>query len=89
MSGQLCMPRTVRYKPRPIMRGFQTPAIRPLTTDLQRSFQTLSRHRRTKLARAAQTTLVKADQWGRGGSVAFEIARALESGVKGLQSKKK
>jgi hypothetical protein len=71
------------------MRGFHTPAVRPLTSDFQRSFQSLSRHRRTKLARAAQTTLVKADQWGRGGSIASEIARALESGVKSLQSKKK
>jgi hypothetical protein len=73
----------------PSMRGFHTPAVRPLTTDLQRTFQGLSRHRRTKLARAAQTTLVKADQWGRGGPVSAPIAQALESGLKALQSKKK
>jgi hypothetical protein len=71
------------------MRGFHTPAVRPLTTDLQRTFQGLSRHRRTKLARAAQTTLVKADQWGRGAPVSAPIAQALESGLKALQSKKK
>jgi hypothetical protein len=71
------------------MRGFLTPAVRTQTTDLQRTFQDLSRHRRTKLARAAQTTLVKADQWGRGGVVSSEIAQALETGTKSLQSKKK
>ena len=79
----------MRYEPRTKMRGFQTPAVRPMTTDLQRSFQGLSRHRRTKLARAAQTTLVKADQWGRGGAISSAIAQALESGLKSLQSKKK
>jgi hypothetical protein len=79
----------VRYEPRTIMRGFLTPAIRPQMTDPQRAFQVLSRHRRTKLARTAQTTLVKADQWGRGGVISSEIAQALEAGVKALQSKKK
>jgi hypothetical protein len=71
------------------MRGFLTPAVRPQTNDMQQAFQGLSRHRRTKLARAAHTTLVKADQWGRGGGAPSEIATALESGVKSLSAKKK
>jgi hypothetical protein len=71
------------------MRGFLTPAVRTQTTDLQRAFQALSRHRRTKLARAAHTTLVKADQWGRGGAASSEVAQALESGLKSLSAKKK
>jgi hypothetical protein len=71
------------------MRGFLSPAVRHQVTDTQRAFRGLSRHRRTKLARAAQTTLVKADQWGRGDAVAPEIAKALETGFKGLSNKKK
>ena len=71
------------------MRGFLSPAVRPLVSEPQRAFRTLSRHRRTKLARAAQTTLVKADAWGNGHAVAPEIAKALETGLKSLGSKKK
>jgi hypothetical protein len=71
------------------MRGVHTPAVRAQITDPQRAFQGLSRHRRTKLARAAQTTLVKADQWGRGDGAASEVAAALESGLKSLSKKKK
>lgn len=71
------------------MRGFLTPAVRTQTNDTQQAFQGLSRHRRTKLARAAHTTLLKADQWGRGGGAPTEIASALESGVKSLSAKKK
>jgi hypothetical protein len=71
------------------MRGFLQPAVRPLITDPQRAFSALSRHRRTKIARAAQTTLVKADQWSRGDAVAAEVATALEGGLKALTSKKK
>ena len=70
------------------MRGFLSPAVRPLVSDTQRAFRELSRHRRTKLARAAQTTLVKADQWGRGDAVAPEIAKALEAGFKAFGKKK-
>jgi hypothetical protein len=70
------------------MRGFLSPAVRPVVTDTQRAFRVLSRHRRTKLARAAQTTLVKADQWGRGVAVAPEVAKALEAGLKALGKKK-
>ncbi|MGO9832658.1 MAG: hypothetical protein ACLP1X_00435 [Polyangiaceae bacterium] len=69
------------------MRGFLRPALRLRANDVQRAFGALSRHRRTKLARAAQTTLVKAHQWSRGGVVAPEIARALEGAVKALAAK--
>ena len=71
------------------MRGFLSPSVRPQASDTQRAFVVLSRHRRTKLARAAQTTLVKADQWARGDAIAPEIATALESGLKALGQKKK
>ncbi|HEY4015926.1 MAG TPA: hypothetical protein VGM06_21465 [Polyangiaceae bacterium] len=64
------------------MRGNRQPAVRATTTDAQTSFRALSRHRRTKLARAAHTTLVKADQWGRGDSTPPEIATALERALK-------
>jgi hypothetical protein len=79
----------VRYERCTIMRGFHTPAVRIVTTDSQRAFQDLSRHRRTKLARAAHTTLLKADQWGRGDAVGAEVATALDSGVKSLSAPKK
>ena len=69
------------------MRGNQQPAVRPLPSAAQAAFSGLSRHRRNKLARAAQTTLVKADQWGRGDVVTGEVATALEGALKALQSK--
>ncbi len=71
------------------MRGFQQPSVRTKSSDSQEAFAGLSRHRRTKLARGAQTTLVKADQWSRGGRADAEVAKALEAGLKALQSKKK
>ncbi len=49
------------------MRGFLQPAVRIQLTDHQLAFRGLSRHRRTKLARAAQTDLLKADRWSRRG----------------------
>ncbi len=70
------------------MRGFQSPAVRPEVTDPQKAFRALSRHRRSKLARAANTNLLKADQWSRGGLAAGDVARALESALT-LSSKKK
>jgi hypothetical protein len=69
------------------MRGFLRPALRPTTTESQLAFRALSRHRRTKLARAAQTTLVKADQWGRGDPTAPEVAASLEAGLRALHAK--
>lgn len=71
------------------MRGFLKPAIVPQPTDAQRTFRTLSRHRRTKLAQAAHTTLVKADQWGRGGGATPELATALEGALAAQQKKTK
>ena len=78
----------MRYERSTIMRGFLTPAVRTQITDPQRTFQGLSRHRRTKIARAAHTTLLKADQWGRGEGAAAEVATALEVGTKSVGAKK-
>ncbi|MDP9037501.1 MAG: hypothetical protein M3O50_22115 [Myxococcota bacterium] len=69
------------------MRGYQQPALRRQATDEQLAFRGLSRHRRTKLARAAQTTLLKADQWARGGAVLPELASALEGALKSAKAK--
>ena len=69
------------------MRGYQRPAVRPTTTDKQTAFRGLSRHRRAKLARQAHTTLVKADQWGRGDLIAAEVASSLEGAVDGQSAK--
>jgi hypothetical protein len=71
------------------MRGSREPAVRTTATESQQAFRTLSRHRRTKLARAANTTLVKADQWGRGDGAATEVGTALEQALRALQQKKK
>ena len=71
------------------MRGFLHPAVRIVPSEAQNGFQTLSRGRRTKLARAANTTLVKADQWARGDAVAADVGEALEGAVAALKSKKK
>jgi hypothetical protein len=69
------------------MRGFLRPAVQSQPSAPQGAFRALSRHRRSKLATAAQTTLVKADQWARGDHVVPEVAAALESALKALQSK--
>jgi hypothetical protein len=63
------------------MRGFLQPAVRLLTNDAQNKLRALSRHRRTKVARAAHTTLVKVDQWGRGVGVPAELGSAIERAV--------
>jgi len=63
------------------MRGSRQPAVRPLTNDAQKKASTLSRHRRTKIARAAHTTLLKVDQWSRGHGVPVELAGAIERAV--------
>jgi hypothetical protein len=60
------------------MRGSRTPAIRPQTSELQNKARGLSRHRRTKIAHAAHTTLVKVDQWGRGDALPADLASAIE-----------
>jgi hypothetical protein len=69
------------------MRGFLQPAVRTTTNDVQDAFAALSRHRRTKLAQTAKTTLVKADQWSRGRGADPEVAKALEAALKALQAK--
>ncbi len=61
------------------MRGHLTPAKRHIVTDSQKRFASLSRSRRTKLVKAAGTTLVKAHQWARGGAVDAAVATALET----------
>ena len=71
------------------MRGFLSPALRNQTSELQDFFTTLSRSRRTKLARAASTNLLKADQWARGDATATPIASALENQAKTHQATRK
>ena len=61
------------------MRGHLAPGKRPQQSASQTRFSSLSRGRRTKLAKAAGTTLVKADQWARGGAVTAAVASALEA----------
>ncbi len=70
------------------MRGFQAPGVRNIPTESQARFQSLSRHRRVKLAKVANTTLVKADQWARGDGAAPEVASALEGALAKLGAKK-
>ena len=69
------------------MRGFLQPSLRHETTESQREFAKLSRHRRAHLAEAAQTDLVKASQWARGGAVDPKIAEALEGQLKTFLAK--
>jgi hypothetical protein len=68
------------------MRGFLHPAVRHVPNEVQTNFQGLPRGRRSKLARAANTTLVKADQWARGEAVGADVSEALE---RALAAKKK
>ena len=69
------------------MRGYQQPAKKNLPNDTQLAFGELPRGRRVKLAKAAQTNLVKADQWARGETVDAALAEALER-VHGAHAKK-
>lgn len=71
------------------MRGFLQPAVTTVPTDSQKAFGALSRARRTKLAKTANTTLVKADQWARGDAVKGDVSEALEAALKSLSAKKK
>ena len=70
------------------MRGSRAPAKRQTQSDTQKRFSTLSRGRRTKLAQAAGTTLLKADQWARGGHTDAAIATALETHLDKLRAPK-
>jgi hypothetical protein len=71
------------------MRGFLRPALKAIPSDTQKEFRGLSRHRRAKLAKTANTTLVKADQWARGDGAKADVADALERALKALKTKKK
>jgi hypothetical protein len=71
------------------MRGSRQPAIKHTASETQAAFRTYSRGRRTKLARLARTTLVKADQWARGDVVSGEVAEAIEATLKAFKAKKK
>jgi hypothetical protein len=71
------------------MRGFLQPSLAVRPSEAQKAFQSLSRHRRSKLAQAAHTTLVKADQWGRGDATPADLASALEGALTALQKKGK
>jgi hypothetical protein len=71
------------------MRGFLQPSLKKTTTETQTAFAGLSRHRRSKLAQDAQTTLVKASQWARGEAVGADVAEALEQKVTAHLAKKK
>ncbi len=70
------------------MRGFLHPAVRPMASESQSKFRGLQRGRRTKLARTANTTLVKADQWARGDVVGDDVSEALEAALKTVGKKK-
>jgi len=69
------------------MRGARHPAFSSELTASQSAYRALSRHRRSRLARAARTTLLKADQWARGGPLAAEAAAALESALQALRAR--
>ena len=71
------------------MRGFLQPSKRPSLSESQSNFQALSRGRRSKVAKTAQTTLVKADQWGRGDAIPTDVAEALEQALKTVIKVKK
>jgi hypothetical protein len=71
------------------MRGFLEPAVRHTPSESQDTFRGLSRSRRSKLAKAASTTLVKADQWARGDASSRDVAVALEHALTAMKAKKK
>ena len=71
------------------MRGHLQPALKNIPSDIQIEFTKFSRHRRAHLAKAAQTTLVKASQWARGVGVPAAVATALEKVTKAHLAKKK
>jgi hypothetical protein len=71
------------------MRGFLHPSVKHTASETQKTFSALPRGRRSKLAKAANTTLVKADQWGDGKSVSADVGEALERAMTALAKKKK
>jgi hypothetical protein len=71
------------------MRGFLSPAVTRTPSETQTGFRALSRSRRSKMAKAANTTLVKADQWARGDAVQADVSTALEHALSQSKTKKK
>jgi hypothetical protein len=71
------------------MRGSRQPAVKHTSSETQTAFRSYARGRRSKLARLARTTLVKADQWARGDVVQGDVSEALEGAIKSLKAKKK
>ena len=69
------------------MRGHLQPGRRLIQSEEQAAFAALNRGRRTKLATAAKTTLIKADQWARGDGFTAEIAAELKKGLAALAAK--
>jgi len=63
------------------MRGYLRPGKRPIQTEHQHLFETFSRHRRSKIAKAASTTLVMAHQWARAEAVDAALAKSLDEQV--------
>jgi hypothetical protein len=71
------------------MRGFLQPSVKRVPSEAQKTFGSFARGKRTKLAKLASTTLVKADQWARGDAVATEVAQALEKALAASKAKAK
>ena len=71
------------------MRGFLSPAVKAQTSENQIALRSMSRARRNRLAKAAQTTLIKVDQWARGQVLPQEITEALERAYGTFKTKKK
>jgi hypothetical protein len=71
------------------MRGSRQPAVKHSSTETQNAFRTFSRGRRSKLAKLARTTLLKADQWARGDAVPDGVSEAIEVAMGSLKTKKK
>ena len=67
--------------------SFTRPSEQP--NEVQSKFAGFPRSRRTKLGEGTNTTLLKADQWARGGSVAADIGEALERAIAARAAKKK
>ena len=71
------------------MRGFLSPAVRRVANDSQKAFAKLPRGKRSKVAKLAMTTLIKADQWARGDLLTTDVAEALDKAYGSLKAKKK
>jgi hypothetical protein len=71
------------------MRGYLQPAKKSSPSENQTAFATMPRGRRVKLAKVAQTNLLKADQWARGEAVDAALSDALEGAFSAHAKKKK